>query len=498
MWRSRITRAVFSAWAASSASYVEMTLAARKTTVEVVQKLKNSVPAQAWTANDVFGAGFVIPNLVRIRAALSRCLSLFVRNRNAFLFLVIASVVVKFVVSALVPASSDLVDILKLAIANDSRTQWAPWIVLNKQIIDLWATMPFVTSKPEVWWQTPPMAMPMDLRLLAVLVRLPVLLCDLAIAFVLYFTVLRVKGSTELARLATLAWLVNPYALFAIEMLSMPDVAVSMLVAVGVLMLLQGRTKLASLAFAGGIALKLYPIFLLPCVLLYEERNKVRTRLQWFTFCLAFLGLSAYLSWNLKGSLSLIPLIQYSPISQPIGALFEIAKVSTAIPQIPISYFTAVLVVVYFVIWHFGKTHEPSLVSLIVPILLFYYAFTDPYPQYLVWVLPFLTLDLVLFGRRHLALLGILLTLAFGWGFTTFAAYSTPSGYSLLLFPTVGGVEPLPWYVQSMFSTLFSREVSVLVTPWLRASLSATSLVYSIAIFRLWVRREPNDDSSKP
>ena len=424
---------------------------------------------------------------------MSRSLSLSIRNRNAFLFLILASVVVKFVVSALVPANSDLVDILKLAIANDSRAQWTPWIVLNKQIIDFWASMPFVVSKPEVWWQTPPMAMPMDLRLLAVLVRLPVLLCDLAIAFILYFTVLRVKGSTELARLATLAWLVNPYATFAIEMLSMPDVAVSMMVAITVLLLVQRRTALASLAFAGGIALKLYPIFLLPCLLLYEERIGSRRRSQWFTSCLALLGLSAYMYWFMQGRYSLVALLEYSPVSQSLKAFFESARIGgTIVPQILLSYFAAAFVLFYFAIWVVGKRSEPSIIRSILPLLLFYFAFTDPYPQYLVWVLPFLTLDVVLFARRHLAPLATLLGLAFGWGFLAFAAYSTPSGYSLFLFQIMGGAEPVPWYSQAILSSLFSQEFSVLITPWFRASLSAAGLVYAFAVLRGWLQTTGN------
>ena len=180
-------------------------------------------------------------------------------------------------------------------------------------------------------------------------------------------------------------------------------------------------------------------------------------------------------------------LLEYGPVSQPLKALFEMTRGTPIIPQIKMSYFAVALILFYFAVWFVGIRSRPSAVNLFSPVLLFYFTFTDPYPQYLVWVLPLLTLDVVLYARRHLKLFAALLALMFGWGFLAFATFSTPSGYSLFLIQLVGGIEPLPWYSQAMQALLFGQTVSVLITPWLRATLAATSLVYALAILRGWI-----------
>jgi uncharacterized membrane protein len=325
--------------------------------------------------------------------------------------------------------------------------------------------------------------MPTDLRLLSLFLRLPTFVFDLAIAVTLYFAVLRLASSRE-AKLVTLLWFLNPFTTFEIEMLGVPDVAAIFLTLVEVSLLLRKRESLAGLFLAAGIVLKLYPILLVPPILLYARvRLATRLRSQALLVLLPLFGLIAYLSWVFPtGRLNLDPFTNYSPVTQPLTVMFVFGY-----PLHFISIASVALVTLYFAIWVAAKK-AIWVTDTILPVLLVFYTFSNPYPQYYVWALPFLTLDVILVRRQRLPLLALLLGLVFAAWFTLSAAYSTPSGYSLFLFPLEGS--NLPWYSQIINSFLRSNAAQ-LVAPVLFSGLYATTLVYALEVARGWFVSKP-------
>jgi hypothetical protein len=415
----------------------------------------------------------------KVARKLAFLFSVFVRNRTAFLTLMTAVAIFKLALSAVAPASDTLRDILAWV---DALVSQGPWVALDAQIYSFWRSVTLSTVSVSSWWLATPAAMSSYLRLLSLLLRLPSFMFDVGIAFALYYFVAGYASARE-ARFASLLWFLNPYTFMVVEMLAVPDVAVSFLTVLTVLFLCRKRVVLASLFFAAGIAIKLYPILLLPVILVYS-RHRLQTR-RWSEvgmISLSLLGLIGYLAWDfqLGSALVVYVLTEYTPVTQPLSSLFEFI-VSTHISPAAIA-----LVVTYFATWWLGRGSR--ITDAILPTLLIFYTFSIPYPQYYVWALPFMTLDIAMLKRRHLALLAVFLAFAGVYWFVASAGFLTPSGYSLLLFPLQG--QNLPWYSQAIASFLKSTVTIVLLSPLLYSGLAAFTFIYAVEIIRYWFKQE--------
>jgi len=389
---------------------------------------------------------------------------------------------VKILLSALAPASYSLREIVAWVEASVSV---GPWVTLDTQIYHFWRSVTLSDATGADWWLAPPTTMPNDLRVLSLLLRLPSFMFDVAIAITLYFLVME-RASTREARLASLLWFLNPYTVFAVEMLGVPDVATLFLTVLAVTFFYKKRIVLASLFLAAGIAIKLYPILLLPPILLYcRRRLEIRCRSELAFIFLSFLGLVGYLTWDfqLGSALVIYVLTEYTSVTQPMSALFEYIVATQISPA------AIVLIVLYFAIWLFGKAGQ--ITDVILPVFLVYYTFSNPYPQYYVWALPFLILDIILVKRRHITFLTALLAFVFVSWFSSSAGFLTPSGYSLLLIPLEA--QNLPWYSQSIRSFLQSSTNSALLMPLVYAGLSAMTFIYALEIIRYWFRAETGE-----
>ncbi len=408
------------------------------------------------------------------------------RDRRTFLALMGVGVLFKILVSMIVPISFDLRDMFLMATGQIQIS--GPWIIMESQMLSVWQSLTHTTSIPFAWWNKPPSSMPATLQLLSLLLRLPALAADLAMASVLYLIVKRTT-SAELARFASLLWFLNPYTFFAVEILGVPDVAAILMVGLATLLMLYKRTAVSAIAFAGGVALKLFPLFLLPAFLILPSgvRDKGwRYAVLWIFISLS--GFLAYYEWALIGGVG-AP-VGYSPIAQPLNAFF------TALPATRISIALAAMVVLCFCMFQFAKSRELIISDLVLPILLVYFTLSDPYPQYFVWALPFMILDITQVKRRHLALLAVLIAVLFGNWFFFSQGFLAPDGYSFLLFPLQG--QGLPWYAVAVQSLGGSSNPAYLV---LNAALYATTFIYALEIMRGWspsTSREKRTADSAP
>jgi hypothetical protein len=401
------------------------------------------------------------------------------RSRTAFLALMVAIALVKLLLSGFAPVSSGLKDIV-VWISNS--VSIGPWVALDAHIYQLWCSVTMSSATVSDWWLSPPATMPNDLRLLSLLLRLPGFLFDAIIAITLYVLVSE-HASIHEARLASLLWFLNPYTILAVEMLGVPDVAATCLTLLAVMFFYRKRIVLASMFLAAGVAIKLYPILLLPPILLYcRRRLRMRRRSELALLSFSVLGLAGYLTWVFQFGTALViyVLTEYTPVTQPMSSLFEYI-VSTRISAAAVA-----LILLYLAIWQFGK--HSQLTETIIPVFLIYYVFSTPYPQYYVWVLPFLIIDVVLLKRGHLILLTGLFTLVVGYWFLSSAGFLAPSGYSLLFIPL--GAKNLPWYSQAIWSFLQSTVNSALLMPLLYPSLAAVTFIYALEIIRYWFRPE--------
>jgi hypothetical protein len=406
---------------------------------------------------------------------LSRVASIVLGDQRAFAATVLGAFAIKLVLSAFTPASSDFWFMLL-----QGNTVGGLWISLLDAIASSCKLVTGLTAN--TWVQSPP-SLSTDFALFGLLIRLPTLVFDLSVASALYYLALQVGTSLQNARLACLAWLINPYNTFTVEMIGAPDIAASLATVIMILFLLRKKLVFAGVALTAGTALKLYPIFLLPPVLAYVERNRAALRIRVLFVVLSLLGLAAYLDWIFQGDLAKLQLLfVYTPVTQPITDLLTLGT------EIGASVLAIVLVVTYYLSWVLAKEHNVPVMESVLVVLLVYYTFSSLYPEYLLWALPFITLDVVV-RRRHIGLLVATLVLMFSWGFFYFGGYVTTSGYSLLFFPLQGN--QLPWYSQTVSSFLANAATPVLIPPFLKAGLSVATLVYALTFLRNWFRSPP-------
>jgi hypothetical protein len=421
---------------------------------------------------------------LRLIAPIRSLLSFFLQNRIAYFALFAVAAAIKLILSALAPASFELETWQLFGFYA------SPWVVIEGGLFQLWGILTSSTISLEVWSTTGPWAMQGDLRLLSLLLRLPAFASDVMMAVVLYLAATEFTGKPHLGRLSSLIWFLNPFTLFAAELLAVPDVLVALLTLVSMLYLAREKTLFSSVTLFCAIALKLYPIILLPAILIYMHRySGMKRRSQLWPIVCAFLGVVAYLSWLLWASrLTVDYFTIYTPVSQPFAVLAYFSS------NIPLSVAMGALTVVYLLAWYFGDDSSSTgyLVHLFSVVLLTYFIFSDFFAQYFIWVLPFITLDITLFSRRRFALLAVLLLFLFVTWFLKSGALVTPSGYSLLMIPLEG--PGLPSY-----SIATQRFLQAGLTKFVLLTLSedamyAFALVYVLLVVSHWVwRRRARD-----
>ena len=412
-------------------------------------------------------------NLVSGWRAISERVSFAYRNRIAFLVLMAAAVVFKLSAAALVPSSFELQEIMAMAIGRLDRG--GPWIAVEKGVLLLWMSLTSSTNVPVNWWKAAAFVNPNgELSLLLVLTRLPAFLIDVATLVVLYVAV-RDSSSVERARLAGLVWFLNPYTIFAVELLAVPDILAVFFTLVATLLVLYRRFFLSGAILAAGVAVKLYPILLVPVFLIICLPEVRKTWLLTISYALFIgLGLFGYFNWA-AGALPLTALINYSPIIQPMTSIFNI------LPGARISLVTVALVVTYVATYLGTRSRQPHLAIAVLATILIYFTFSDPYPQYFLWPLPFLIFDLAYSKGRGVFLAGLLALQLSDWFFLSHG-FLTPSGYSMLLFGLRG--QNLPAYCLSISSFLNQyADFAVLVVSTL---LYALTLIYSLDVMRRW------------
>lgn len=414
-----------------------------------------------------------------VRKRVSRVLSTFVhnsktslsdlvRNRNAFLALVSVVAVLKLLYCAVAPASFDLQYIAEFGTRH---FPIGPWISLYPPLY-----LPSVSDATLLheWAAAPPITS-LNFMVLSLLFRLPIFVFDIATMVALYYTGKHLSSSVS-GRLASLIWFANPYSLFAIELLGVPDVAATLLMIVAVNLLVSRRFVLSGVFLGLGIWVKFYPILLLPAILLFAPRYGASRKYNGAILCFGLIGLAGYLGWVLPPTFAIEPLTQYSPVTQLLPFIGGPSWFSGA---------SFVMLLFYCLLGLFAKRAKSALGTMLLTLLV-YYALSNPFPQYLAWAIPLMALDVASANRSRALLFAITYVLAFAQWFLT-SALLTPSGYSALMIQITaqfGG--NLPWYSKMIGNFLGSETVRSMVLPLVSSAFFASILVYAFEIVSSW------------
>lgn len=218
------------------------------------------------------------------------------------------------------------------------------------------------------------------------LLKLPYFIFDLLIGILLF-------KLSERKVWALAFWMFNPVSLYATYMMGQFDIIPTFFIILSVYLAVKNKLQLSALALGGGIAFKLFPVFLvIPLIILgknYQERIK-----------LLIISLVPYV-------LSIIPYL--SSHNFRTTALFANQSSKSLYANIPVSggesilLFPVFLLLFYLLIWSkrqdFSKIDIWKLYS--IPLLLFF-IFTHYHPQWLIWLTPLLIFDLVMSEFKNL------------------------------------------------------------------------------------------------
>lgn len=275
----------------------------------------------------------------------------------------------------------------------------------------------------------------------SVIEKFPLEIADVALGFLLYKIVSRELGKETLGRIALAAWLFSPLSIVVSSVHGDYDVLPTLLGVTALVLVFDRRQFIGGISFGLAVMLKLFPIFLLPILVVtsFKMDRSVRTRithgllpflsgvaLPIALFFAPLGGPQVYLeylttgprvgeSFGGFGPLAWLSLIQNSTVQ-------SILQENTA-PILLVLTIIAVVVslLLSIVVWgvHQRSLQITKVIDILVLIVTFsYLAVAYVQPQYLIWILPYLILGFV--ARRvkgwQLAIVSVLPALGYIFG----------------------------------------------------------------------------------
>ncbi|MBU1126877.1 hypothetical protein KKF11_00855 [Patescibacteria group bacterium] len=233
-------------------------------------------------------------------------------------------------------------------------------------------------------WGPGRLANPEIFRYLFIL-KIPYLILDIVTAFLLTCFFKEKKQKQKIF----LFWLFNPVVLYSIYGLASFDILPSLFVLWSVFLVLKKRPMLGGLILGLAAAFKTYPLLLLPFLAIFGAKD-TKTRLKIF-----ILGLVPYF-------LTCLPFLGSTPFRESV--LLSGLSQRLFLAAIPIGFgenliiFVAALTFLFFLALRFASSlshPEEKIIPFFLAVLLLVFGLSHFHPQWIVWILPFLTILLV-------------------------------------------------------------------------------------------------------
>jgi hypothetical protein len=354
--------------------------------------------------------------------------------------------------------------------ATQGRT---PYGVFIGAVIAFWGTLPVDHPSILTGWTVDFFQPSFGLYLLVFLLKLPLLVLDLLTGVLIYRISLNAGVSEHKAAVAFSLWFLNPYVMLTNEMWGSVEILPTFLL---VLVYAFSRTRKgqigAAFTYAAATAVKLFPVILLP---IYPAVFRARRKLSLMFVLACALGVGTYFGWvSFAGYNPWFQLRQYNLFTQ----YFDEYVISTT-GGIQVGLATIALILTYVLIAERWPRDERASFDGALLILLVFMAFTSWFPQSLIWLIPFLILD-VAFGDRSIAYLIVLLSSAFFFDIVAFYPYFTANSSAFFFIPAKDYVTKS---VVAAYETFAKADANVLFGgPFARALFSATCIVYSLKL----------------
>ena len=244
-------------------------------------------------------------------------------------------------------------------------------------------------------------------------VKLPLYLVDLAVACLVYLVVLEYTRDRRRALIGFALWFLNPLVILAPAVQGMFDNITAFLTLIAFMCIRRRLYFITGLMMGLAILLKLFPVFLLPLMIAYvlvkEERNLRRGLL---SIILAAAGVmivtaAVFLPQLLDGTLSYCFTFITARAGSGGSEWDAIAGMGTVFAYLVIILLCLLLALVFYRVA--GKDLEKEFLTYLLVNLMIMFLF-PPTPQYLVLLIPFLTVYAIVSDKgflRPLALIAL-------------------------------------------------------------------------------------------
>lgn len=422
----------------------------------------------------------------------------------------VIAVLLKFILAFLSPLSSDFINITYgvtsafpyFNVFATSPASGGFWKPVMHVIYNLWVLLPvdhpeLVTiypgshsypsaSTPIFYFLSTPGSF-----LLVFMIKLFYIAFDVVTGFVVSRIVVLTSGSQKLGKASFVLWLINPYTSLIAEMWGSMDIVMVCFLVLSAYLFDKGRRDLSAIALGISIGTRLFPALLLPVYLIHMRKTKSATSqlynlsnsnvnlasikfvmISLTTFFISLIP-SLLLGASRTGVLKAVPDLDKMPdFFFFLGPIIEVYEFRIGI--------TVVLFIVYLTVLslpNYGGylSFQESLLGAFLVL----FAFSRWHPHFILWIIPFLTVDAYTSRRRNFFLLFMIIT--FTIGITFFDFYFSTWGNSFFFMPNYS---PLLATLSTQLWTIGSSEVLQLVNGevLLQSVFSGLTVSYLISI----------------
>jgi hypothetical protein len=336
-------------------------------------------------------------------------------QRTRYLSILIGSLfALKAYIMTLTPLSYDLGFAVQQAIVGRAHDAYAPYSVVLQLLYSAWSSLPIQHPALNTFWDTSSFQPSVSSYALVFLVKSPLLLLDAATGIAMYIALRRIAPNR--AGLALLAWSANPYVLLINEMWAPVDLLPTFMMFVGFLLLTKNRYFSMGMV-AASIALKLFPIISVPALIV---ANRDRGRWLASSILASLIGIVVYVEWLVNARYDpILQLSAYGIYTQPFNfgitlstlqSISDIFGVWFGQDKVALSIVFVVIAAVFlFERWPHDATFAMDGVLFLFLVFL---GTADWWPPYILWILPFATMDFAS-RRRSIKYLALISASAF-------------------------------------------------------------------------------------
>lgn len=376
------------------------------------------------------------------------------RTKSSIILVVGFLIALKAYLMTISPLSLDFLFALSRADTQSPPQGMAPYAFLIRGIIGIWAKLPVDHPHLATVLGACYIQASSGLYLLVFLLKLPLLILDIVTGMALYFFLRQTRP--DRAFIGLLAWIINPYVTLINEMWAPIDLLPTFFMFLAVLLVALGNRKILSfLCLASSVALKFFPLLVLPAFI--ASRRDWKYRVEYLLTALVGVGL--YLTWLIQAKYNpIVQLLRYDVFTQYLNFDIRASIAQQLTPgqagigfgQQTVGFGVVAVVIIAALILEKWPREARFAPDGALVLFLTFLAFTQWWPQYILWILPLLTLDFALRGRSISYLL-IIITTALILGFIAFNTSFTCNSQVLFFIPAYASQQTILAFQQ--FST---------------------------------------------